>query len=85
MHRVVFHAGRRVYASKVWRTIDLPTQSRSLPAYVRLVRCSSTSTQKFSLEQIAPPRDAFTRRHIGPDAVEEKEMLRTLNLQVKNI
>lgn len=81
MYRVAFHAGRRVYASKVWGTIDLPTQSRSLPAYVRLVRCSSTSTRKFSLEQIAPPRDAFTRRHIGPDAVEEKEMLRTLNLQ----
>lgn len=81
MYRVAFHAGRRVYASKVWSTIDLPTQSRSLPTYVRLVRCSSTSTRKFSLEQIAPPRDAFTRRHIGPDAVEEKEMLRTLNLQ----
>ena len=82
MYRTAFRAGRQVYSSKLWRTIDLPTQSRSLAATITLARYSSNTTEKFSLEQIAPARDAFTRRHIGPNAVEEKEMLRTLNLQV---
>ena len=82
MYRTAFRAGRQVYSRKLWRTIDLPTQSRSLAASITLARYSSNSTEEFSLEQIAPARDAFTRRHIGPNAVEEKEMLRTLNLQV---
>lgn len=83
MYRTALRAGRRVYASKLWKTIDFPSQSRSLAASVTLARCSSSTSQKFSLQQIAPPSDAFTRRHIGPDAVEEKEMLGTLNMQVK--
>lgn len=82
MYRTAFRAGRQVYSSKLWRTIDLPMQSRSLAASITLARYSSNTAEKFSLEQIAPARDAFIRRHIGPNAVEEKEMLRTLNLQV---
>lgn len=82
MYRTAIRAGRRVYASKLWKTIDLPSQSRSLAASLTLARHSSNSSQKFSLEQIAPSTDAFSRRHIGPNAVEEKEMLQTLNLEV---
>lgn len=84
MYRSVFRAGRRLYASKLWKTVDgeLSTQSRSINASILLARCSSSSSQKFSLSQIAPSTDAFSRRHIGPNAVEEKEMLRTLNMQV---
>lgn len=62
---------------------DLPSRSRTIGASVLLARSSSSANQKFSLSQIAPPTDAFSLRHIGPDVVEEKEMLRTLNLQVK--
>ena len=82
MYRTAFSAGRRVYASKLWKTIDLPSQSKYLAASTTLQRYSSSSSQKFSLDQIAAPKDAFTRRHIGPDAMEENEMLRTLNFQV---
>ncbi|KAM7446728.1 hypothetical protein ABFA07_004971 [Porites harrisoni] len=79
MYRTAFRAGSRVYAGKFWKRINLPSQSRSLAACLTSQRYSSS--QKFTLDQIAPPNDAFTRRHIGPDVVEEEEMLRTLNLQ----
>ena len=82
MYRTAFRAGSRVYAGKFWKRINLPSQSRSLAACLTPQRYSSS--QKFTLDQIAPPNDAFTRRHIGPDVVEEEEMLRTLNLQVNN-
>ena len=83
MYRSVFRAGRRLYTGKLWKTVnsELTSQSRSISASVLLARCSST--QKFSLSQIAPSTDAFSRRHIGPNEVEEKEMLRTLNMQVR--
>ncbi|KAJ7383841.1 hypothetical protein OS493_025717 [Desmophyllum pertusum] len=84
MYRTVYRAGRRLYASKLWKpanSVNLPSQTRTIGASVVLARCSSSSSQKFSLSQIASPTDAFSRRHIGPNAVEEKEMLRTLNLQ----
>lgn len=84
MYRSIFRAGRRLYASKLWKTVDseLTSNPRSINASVLLARCSSSSTQKFSLSQIAPSSDAFSRRHIGPNAVEENEMLRTLDMQV---
>ena len=63
---------------------DFPSRSRTIGASVLLARSSSSVSQKFSLSQIAPPTDAFSLRHIGPDAAEEKEMLRTLNLQVND-
>lgn len=85
MYRTAFRSGRRLYASKPWKTVqsDFPVRSRTIGASVLLARPSSSASQKFSLSQIAPPTDAFSLRHIGPDAAEEKEMLRTLNLQVK--
>lgn len=85
MYRTVYRAGRRLHASKLWKpanSVNLPSQTRTIGASVLLARCSSSSSQKFTLSQIASPTDAFSRRHIGPNAVEEKEMLRTLNLQV---
>lgn len=85
MYRTAFRAGRRLYSSKLWKAVDseFTSQSiRTINASLMLARCSSSSSQKFSLSQIAPSSDAFSRRHIGPDVEEEKEMLRTLNLQV---
>ena len=86
MYRTSFRAGRRLYASKLWKTVqcDFPLRSRTIGASFLLARSSSSASQKFSLSQIAPPTNAFSLRHIGPDAVEEKEMLQTLNLQVKD-
>lgn len=86
MYRTAFRAGRRLYASKLWKTVqsDFPSRSRTIGASVLLARSSSSASQKFSMSQIAPPTDAFSLRHIGPDAAEEKEMLRTLNLQVND-
>lgn len=86
MYRTAFRAGRRLYASKPWKTMqcDFPSRPRTIGASVLLARTSSSASQKFSLSQIAPPTDAFSLRHIGPDAAEEKEMLRTLNLQVND-
>lgn len=85
MYRTAFRAGKRLYSSGFRKAIDsdFPAKStdRAIKASLMLVRCSSSSSQKFSLSQIAPSSDAFCRRHIGPDAEEEKEMLRTLNLQ----
>lgn len=83
MYRTAFRAGRRLYASQAWKTVqsDFPSRSRTIGASVLLARSSSSASQKFSLSQIAQPTDAFSLRHIGPDAAEEKEMLRTLNLQ----
>lgn len=34
------------------------------------------------MDQLLPAPDAFTRRHIGPDAGEQKEMLKHLGLEV---
>lgn len=86
MYRTAFRAGKRLYSSGLRKAIDsdFPAKStdRAIKASLMLVRCSSSSSQKFSLSQIAPSSDAFCHRHIGPDAEEEKEMLRTLNLQV---
>lgn len=86
MYRTSFRAGRRLYASKLWKTVqyDFPLRSRTIGASFLAARSSSSTSQNFSLSQIAPPTNAFSLRHIGPDAVEEKEMLQTLNLQVKD-
>lgn len=87
MYRTAFRAGKRLYASSLWKAIDSNFTAKStgntIKASLMLARCSSSSTQKFSLSQIAPSSDAFYCRQIGPDAEEEKEMLGTLNFQVK--
>lgn len=85
MYRTAFRAGKRLYASSLWKAIDsdftAKSTGRTIKASLMVARCSSSSIQKFSLSEITPSSDAFCRRHIGPDAEEEKEMLRTLNLQ----
>ena len=63
---------------------DFPSRSSTIGASILLARSSSSASQKFSLSQIAPATDAFSLRHIGPDAAEEKEMLRTLNFEVRS-
>ena len=83
MYRTVVSAGRRFYLIKTLKTTLLThSPSKSPNVSFTLARCSSSLAQKFSLEQIAPPGGDFMRRHIGPDAVEQSEMLGTLNLQV---
>lgn len=83
MYRSAVKACRQISAINSWKkNFLMNSQSRALSISIPFSRCSSSSKQKFSLEQIAPPNDAFMRRHIGPDAVEESEMLRTLNSQV---
>lgn len=82
MYRSAVKACRQIATINSWKkNFLMHSQSRALSISIPFSRCSSSSIQKFSLEQIAPPNDAFMRRHIGPDAVEESEMLRTLNLQ----
>lgn len=82
MYRTVVSAGRRFYLIKTLKTTLLThSPSKSPNVSFTLARCSSSLAQKFSLEQIAPPGGDFMRRHIGPDAVEQSEMLGTLNLQ----
>ncbi|XP_015768375.1 PREDICTED: glycine dehydrogenase (decarboxylating), mitochondrial-like [Acropora digitifera] len=82
MYRSAVKACRQIATINSWKkNFLMNSQSRALSISIPFSRCSSSSIQKFSLEQIAPPNDAFMRRHIGPDAVEESEMLRTLNLQ----
>lgn len=49
---------------------------------VHLVRCCSSGINKFDVKQLAPSPDAFIQRHIGPSEEEQKEMLKSMNLEV---
>ena len=46
------------------------------------VRCCAAGVNKFNLKQIAPSPDAFVGRHIGPSEEEQREMLKSMGLEV---
>ena len=48
-----------------------------------LARCCSAG--RFTLEHNLSPSDKFPHRHIGPEPPEQKEMLRTLGLEVSDL
>lgn len=67
-------------------------------AFIRLNRCTSiavvttqsqlnqrsvSSASNTSLEKLFPRFQSFSKRHIGPDAAEQSEMLQCLGLKVR--
>ena len=64
------------------KLLQRPTHVANVP--IALARCSS-SGGNFSMDQLLPAPDAFTRRHVGPDTGEQKEMLKYLGLEVRSV
>lgn len=79
MYRV---SGRASSLLSGYRNLRSTRAAECLP--FALARCSSSSG-KFSMDQLLPAPDAFVRRHIGPDAGEQKEMLKYLGLEVSKL
>ena len=84
MYRNVFGARQQLCWVKFRSSATTP-RLRSIAASVAQVRSCSAASKKFTLDQIIPSSDAFSRRHIGPDAGEEREMLKALNLEVSKM